>query len=216
MPQPIPVPVRRQIWSRVGDGHDAATIARALGLCPRTVQQLVQRFRHGGPEALPPNYHAPEPRRLIPIHLVDEALFLHQEHPSWGAGFIRVQLQRRHRMWTIPSVRTLQRWFRQTRLPPAPPGRRPVVEPHAADGPHAVWQMDASEQIALATGHEVSWLRSVDEFTGAVLSTRVFPPRPVEPGAQPRDATLFTPAISPLGTASSGTRRQWQAVGQLE
>jgi len=216
MPPPIPVPVRQQIWSRVLRGHDASAIARALGLCRRTVQQLVQRLRQGGLEALPPNYRASEPRQRVPKHLVHEALFLHREHPSWGAGFIRVRLQRRHRTWTIPSVRTLQRWFRATRLPPAPPGRRPDPEPHAADRPHAVWQMDASEQIALATGHEVSWLRSVDEFTGAVLSTRVFPPRPVEPGAQRRDPTLFTPAISPLGTAASRARRQRQALGQLE
>jgi len=183
MPQPIPLPMRRQIWSRFLQGQDSSRIARALGLRPRTVQQLVQRFRHRGQHALQPDYHAPERPSIVPEHLVHEAVFLHQEHPGWGAGFIRVRLQLRHRTLTIPSERTLQRWFRQTRLPPSPPGRKPVREQHPADGPHAVWQMDASERVRLATGQSVSWLRSVDEFTGAVLSTRVFPPRLLESGA---------------------------------
>jgi hypothetical protein len=34
--------------------------------------------------------------------------------------------------------------------------------------------MDASEQIALRSGRHVSWLRVVDEWTGAVLETIVF------------------------------------------
>jgi hypothetical protein len=41
--------------------------------------------------------------------------------------------------------------------------------------PHAVWQIDASEYIALATGQRVSWLRVIDECSGAVLQTVVFP-----------------------------------------
>jgi transposase len=103
MPQPIALPVRQQIWSRCLQGQDASTIARALGLCPRTVQQLVQRFRQGGQEALQPNYQAPEHPAIVPEHLVHQAIFLHQEHPSWGAGFIRVHLQLRHRTLTIPK-----------------------------------------------------------------------------------------------------------------
>jgi transposase len=216
MPQPIPMPVRQQIWSRCLQGQDASTIARALGLCPRTVQQLVQRFRQGGQEALPPGYHAPRLAASSPEHLVREAVFLHQEHPSWGAGFIRVRLQLRHPTLTIPSERTLQRWCRHTRLPPAPSGRRPIREQHPAHRPHGVWQMDASERIRLATGASVSWLRSVDEFTGAVLSTRVFPLNLLESGAPPRNPTLLAPAISPLGAAPSRARRQWPTLGQLE
>ena len=36
--------------------------------------------------------------------------------------------------------------------------------------PHHTWQMDASEHLALADGSEVSWLRVVDEATGAVVT----------------------------------------------
>src|SRR5437879_2680693 len=48
MPRPIPVPVRQAIWQRFRDGQDCSTIAVALGLAPRTVRALIQRFRQEG------------------------------------------------------------------------------------------------------------------------------------------------------------------------
>jgi hypothetical protein len=45
MARPIPVPVRQAIWRRLRDGQDGPTIAVALGLAPRTVRALIQRFR---------------------------------------------------------------------------------------------------------------------------------------------------------------------------
>jgi hypothetical protein len=63
MPRPVPQALRQQIWYRFSQlGHAAAAIAAALGLKPRTVQQLLSRFRQGGAEALAPSYqHAPTP-----------------------------------------------------------------------------------------------------------------------------------------------------------
>src|SRR5262249_869928 len=43
-----------------------------------------------------------------------------------------------------------------------------------AGEPHEVWQMDAAERTALRSGQQVSWLRLIDEASGAVLSSRVF------------------------------------------
>jgi hypothetical protein len=84
----------------------------------------------------------------------------------------------------LPAVRTLQRWFAKAGLGPAPQGRRPqTVKKWRATRPHETWQVDAAEDIALADGTRASWLRIVDEFTGAVLKTVVFPPRAVEHGA---------------------------------
>ena len=48
VPRPIPVPVRQAIWRRLRDGQDGPTIAVALGLAPRTVRALIQRFHSGG------------------------------------------------------------------------------------------------------------------------------------------------------------------------
>jgi hypothetical protein len=37
--------------------------------------------------------------------------------------------------------------------------------------------VDAAEQVPLRSGRRVCWLRIVDECSGAVLETVVFPPR---------------------------------------
>jgi hypothetical protein len=216
MPPPIPLPLRQQIWTRHQQGQDATTIAHALRLCPRTVQHLVQRLRRRGAAGLQTIYHAPAPSAGVPEHVRHEAVFLHQEHPTWGAGFIRVRLRARHPSVPLPSERTLQRWLERTRAPAAPPGRKPAREHQRARGPHAVWQVDASEHIRLANGETVSWLRSVDEFTGAVLGTRVFSPRAVESSTGLRHPAVFAATVSPLGPARGAAGGQRHAVGQLE
>ena len=70
----------------------------------------------------------------------------------------------------------MQRWFHQAGLGPAPKGRRPALNPPRARQPHDVWQVDAKERILLQSGQRVSWLRIVDECSGAVLWTVVCPP----------------------------------------
>jgi hypothetical protein len=216
MPPPIPLPLRQQVWARHQQGQGATAIARELHLCPRTVQHLVQRLHTRGHAGVQTDYHAPPPPAAAPEQVRREALFLRQEHPAWGAGFIRVRLRARHPSAALPSERTLQRWFGRTREPAAPPGRKPAREHRRACAPHAVWQVDASERMRLATGQLVSWLRGVDEFTGAVLGTRVFPPRPLEPGAARRHAAVPAAAVPPLGAAGGPAGGQRHALGQLE
>jgi transposase InsO family protein len=128
-------------------------------------------------ESLAANYAACGRHRAPDVEaLRDEVLALRRTHPRWGAGLLRVLLQRDHPDCAIPDARTLQRWLRSAGLGPAPAGRRPTAEtpPGRATQPHAVWQMDAAEQIRLQTGQRVSWLRLVDECSGAVLGTNVF------------------------------------------
>jgi transposase InsO family protein len=83
-------------------------------------------------------------------------------------------MKQKRRRRRLPAARTLQRWFKKDAIPKAPPGHRPPASEDRAQQPHEVWQMDASEEIALRTGRRVSWLRVVDERTGAVLETIVF------------------------------------------
>lgn len=186
MPRAIPVPVRQAIWQRFRDGLEVADIAAAFGLPPRTVRHLLSRFQSGGPDALAPSYEAcgrqtPKPAEA----LVQAVLQMRREHPTWGAELIRLMLPRQglDTGTPLPTTRTLQRWLGRAGLAPAPVGRRPKGESRRATRPHEVWQMDAAELVPLRSGSRICWLRLVDEGSGAVLGTAVFPPRALAPGA---------------------------------
>ena len=214
MPRPLPVPVRQAIWRRLQAGQDVPTIAAALDLQPRTVRRLVGRFRRAGQAAVAPSYEAcgaatPKPAEATVRAVVD----LRREHPTWGAGLIRVVLHRRLPDRPLPTVRTLQRWLERAGLSPAPPGRRPVAAPQRARQPHAVWQMDAAELVKLRSQRLVSWLRMVDECSGAVLWTTVFPPRPLEPSPAAADPGAIAAGLRPLGPARAAAGGQRDAVG---
>jgi hypothetical protein len=114
---------------------------------------------------------------------------------------ILVILRERHPLQPWPTERTAQRWLHRAGLAPAPKGRRPGANPRRATAPHEVWQMDAAECIPLANGEQVCWLRMIDEFTGAVVRTTVFPPAALESGRHMARASGVTGGIYALGTA---------------
>jgi hypothetical protein len=176
MPTALPLPVRQQIYHFATVAHlSPRTISQRLGVPLRTVQALLRRCRLRGEAALDPDYVA---QARTPSALVAEALQLRLDHPTWGAGRLRVELQCRHPQdANLPSSRTLERWCRRCHHPPAPAGRQPKTQRPRARYPHDVWEMDAAEQKRLGSRELVSWLRFVDDYSGAVLGTRVFPPR---------------------------------------
>jgi Homeodomain-like domain len=215
MPTPLPLPLRQLIVHRAQQGQDVATIAHALHVPARTVRHLLQRFGRQA-DQLRPAYR-PGPGRPAPQQPVyDLALALRQQHPTWGAGYIRVRLGQAYAASALPSERALQRWFRQQQRPPAPPGRRPPTEATRAQRPHERWQMDAVEQLRLGSGQGVSWLRLVDECSGAFLGTTVFPPLPL--GARPGDRRPGAVAARfwLLGPAGRPARGQRHALGLVE
>ncbi len=124
---------------------------------------------------------------------------MRQKHPRWGGGLIRVMLHEANE--SCPSVRTLQRWFQNGKLAPAPPGRRAASEKQRARCPHQTWQMDAVDQLRLGSGDRVSWLRLVDECSGAVLKTVIFPPGLLGPGAARHGARDVAPDFFQVGKA---------------
>ncbi len=203
MPRALPVPVRQAIWRRWQRPQSAATIAADLCLPLRTVYQLLQRFRQGGAAAVAPSYPSPPPSPANPVQ--EAALRLRQQHPSWGAGFIRVNLDLQGATTPLPATRTLQRWFHRAGLGPAPRGRRPAAAPRAnrARRPHEVWQMDAVDRVALANRQRVCWLRISDEASGAILWTRVFSRKPLGAGRRRRGANRTAASVPPLGPASA-------------
>lgn len=215
MPHPTPVPVRQVIRQLSEQGDGVTRIAEALGLVPRTVRHLLQRFRVEGQAAVAPSY----PSRAIsslPQELVDEALRLRREHATWGAGLIRVFLVRKHPQEAVPAERTLQRWFERAGLSPAPKGRRPACQAQRAQRPHDVWQMDAAERVRLGNGTRACWLRIADEYSGAVLETAVFPPRGLEHGASYRNAGCLARGFQAVGTTPALSRGQRRTLGFVE
>lgn len=189
MPKPIPIPVRRKLLERTQAGEDTATLAAAYNLSPRTVRNLRQRFRERGPDAVQPSYQAPKKLpHVFPAKIRDAAMALRREHPTWGGVLIWIALREQHPKRSLPSPRTLRHWFRGAGLGPLPKSKRSRERSNRSTEPHQTWQVDASEHIALAGGLQVSWLRVVDEATGAVLGTVIFPPRLLVTGRSPSHA----------------------------
>jgi len=177
MPHPLSIPVRKNVFRRWQAGDSATAIALSLNLNPRTVQRLLQRFRSRSADGIRPDYSAGSRKRQgVRAAVFRAALALRQEHKRWGAPLIRVMLGHRFAKRFLVCPRTLQRWFIHAGLGPAPKGRPRAAEDYRrASEPHEGWQMDAAEQLTLQTGDKSSWLRVVDEHTGAVLDTTVFP-----------------------------------------
>jgi transposase len=181
MPAPIPVPVRQVILRRSQKGESVASLAEAFQISERTVRHLVRRFAQRGQPGVVPDYArcATKPSATANT-LFEKVVHMRQQHPTWGAGLIRVLLQEEQE--EAPSERTLQRWLQRAAVSPAPSGRRPTSDASRARHPHETWQMDAADQIRLARGQLASWLRLADECSGAVLQTTVFPPGVLESG----------------------------------
>ncbi len=154
----------------------AIAAAQELDVSVRSVNRLYRRFVECGEAALKPAYEhcGQNPSRRASAKVLNEARQLRKDHPTWGAPLIRVILRRHSRRRELPCSRTLQRCFAREQVPPAPPGRRPALPDDRATKPHEVWEMDAVEELPLHTGREVSWLRIVDEFTAAVMKTKVY------------------------------------------
>lgn len=181
MPQPTPVPVRQAIYKQWQQDRSVYEIAQSVNVSERTVRHLLQRFREHGEAGIAPSY-AKQGRRLTPERqkIREQAEHLRREHPTWGSTVIQIKLRKSQESGDLPAPRTISRWLAQSGLGPAPRGRRSRDNSSRASQPHETWQMDASEEIRLADGSKASWLRIVDEYTGAVLMTRVFSPCSLE------------------------------------
>lgn len=201
MPAPIPIPVRQAILARWKKGESVVALAQELKLSVRTVYHLVRRFAQRGQQGLEPDYKRCATKKVpTDSATFQKAVDMRQQHATWGGGLIRVLLKEQGDD-ACPSERTLQRWFRRSTLGAAPPGRRPASDDQRAQHPHDVWQMDAVDQLRLGSGQQVSWLRLVDECSGAVLQTTIFPPTLLESGRTDGRARDVAPGFFAVGTA---------------
>lgn len=177
MPSAIAVPIRQKIVDQRQQGDTIAKIAASLDLSYWSVRTIVRRYRDQGDAGIVPNYQncgASTPRHSQ--HVYRASLWLKRRHPNWGAGLILVMLKERWPTQTMPSERTVQRWFKQQGLSRSVPRRLAPRKREGARFVHEVWQLDATSHQRLADGSGVSWLSLVEEVSGAHLFSQVFPP----------------------------------------
>jgi hypothetical protein len=178
MPRAIDQVIRDALWqAHQQERLDSSALAVRFNLSRRTVQNLLWQARRNSGIMPAAAYHCPDPASQrhanCPIFLQAQAL--RRDHPEWGADLIHVVLAEQLPDLELPCSRTLQRWFAQLNLSPAPPGRRVLPAYRRATLVHQTWQCDAADQVALADGSLASCLRCVDECSGAFLGSRVFP-----------------------------------------
>lgn len=215
MPAPLPLPVRGQILRLHQRGVSLAGIAAQLHCSTRSVARVLAQHRRQ-PDGVPaPRYdHAPHRCHPLSEPQRQHVYFLATQHPTWGAPFLRTVLQQQQPDVAWPSARTLQRWLGPARGLPASPIRASSPYQRATQ-PHAVWQVDATDQLPLRTAQQVSWLRVVDECSGAFLQTRVFPPRPLQSSGPAPGPSRAAAHVQPLGPAGGRAGGQRQSVGQF-
>src|SRR5215207_867550 len=111
MPSPIANPIREAIVQRRQRGESLRNISRELKLSYETVKHLWQHWLKTG--RIEPNYQQAKTRGTRQFQTIyEQAIQLKREHPRWGAQLIQLELQSL-REARLPSVRTLQRWFRE-------------------------------------------------------------------------------------------------------
>jgi hypothetical protein len=202
MPRPLSVPLRQEIVRRHQQGLPLTRIAADLAIPYATVRNIWRLSRRDDRAGLAPDYRScgrPVPARIQ--ELLQIACALKREHPAWGAGLIRLQLRKHAQGRGIPSIRSLQLAF--VRAGVHRPRRRraaATLVPQAVH-PHEIWQVDAVENVPLATGQRICWMTVTDEVSGAILATEVSPPPPVGTRPVARDPGDVSRRLRGLGPA---------------
>ncbi len=182
MPQPLPFALRQELVRRHQQGETLAALAHNLQIPPSTVRNWWQRFRRAGEAGLQTHYQrcGPQGPQAGPV-VHQAALAMKREHPPWGAGLIRLELQKQFPDQPLPQKRAIERWIQKAGLQPARARRPPMARQRGKEA-HAVWEIDAKERLRLGDGSESSVLSVTDEASGALLGATPFPPLPLDPG----------------------------------
>lgn len=218
MPRALAPAIRRAILNRARHHQSPGEIAQEMELEERTVRRIVTGFQEQGETALQAAYGACGVSRTVEFaQLRQQILELRQQHPLWGAGRLLLELElSQPNAVVLPTERTLQRWLREVYPTPAPAGRPAQDSWSRASRPHEVWQVDASEQKHLGSGKMFSWLRVVDECSGAVLKTVVFSRRTFSTGSSPSSPAGIPQDFPAVGLPRHDACGQWRAVGFVQ
>lgn len=144
-----------------------------------TVGQLCLSYEQTGERALLPNYEECGRRvgrdqekayRLVRL--------VRHFHPGWGVPYIVTRIRVAYPDLALQSERQYQRRLAKdcpaVILPPGRIPRQPIV--NDVRQTHDEWQIDAKEQLQLASGQQYSYLNITDAKTNALLKAKSFPP----------------------------------------
>lgn len=200
MPAAIAVSVREEIVRRRQGRETFRQIADDLQVSYNATRRIWAQFQREG--QVKPHYErCRPPARRKAERLYEQAVALRRLHPSWGAGLIRLELSEQFPAPSLPSERTMQRWFRRAGMGRSRPDTHPHPRVKRGQQPHEVWAMDAKERMRLADGSPASWLTITDEASGAVLSVTLFPPRSLEPSRPAASQAGATDDAAAVGAA---------------
>ena len=178
MGQALSYATRLRIIELRQNGKPFTSIASELGVSYSGVRKIWSRYKAKGESGLSASYAncGPPPTRFDPL-IHRAACWLKRLHPDWGGPFILQILSKRYEdRYSLPHIRTLQRWLNQAGL--IVRKRRAVSEPTAAAREaHQIWQIDAKEKVKLATGERICWVSVADEKTRSILDLKAFPPQ---------------------------------------
>lgn len=180
MPAALSVEKRREIIKRHEAGETLKVISEQMQLSYNTVKKIWSHWRKY--QKVSPNYEQAKEKGTRKYRGVyEEAIEMKAAHVGWGAPLIHLKLSQQHPDKDLPSIRTLQRWFRQAGVSRSPKVRQ-RKETYVKRGQvaHEVWAMDAKEQMKLEDGSDASWLVVTDEASGAILDAQVFPPQDMD------------------------------------
>ena len=204
MPSAIARSIREDIVRQHKGGTSLAELAHRHTVAYRTVRRIWHVYVTQGRAGLKTGYSQCGRRGYqFETDVCETALTLKREHPRWGAGLIRVETRRRHPRSRVPAERTLQYWFRTQGLQGIRKRHQRSQPYPRAKSPHAVWEMDAKEQIRLQDGTWTSVVSAQDECSGAVLNARAFPPPLLGPGLSAGRASVVARLLRMLGTPSN-------------
>lgn len=177
MAQSLDYQTRLEVIRLRQTGLSLRKISKTLGISYQSVQTLCSRYVLEGEKGLVPRYENCGRRTDKESDLAYRAArWLKYLHPTWGAPFIRAQLALRYPNHPIASVRSLQRWFRQSGMSeprfPRPPSD---ARPPKAKCVHQIWEIDAKERLKLVSGEVGCYLSIVDKYSGSLLNALVFP-----------------------------------------
>ena len=180
MPAATPIKKREEIVRRQQAGESFAQIAREMSMSYHTVRNVWRYCKRTG--QLEPAYDRCVHEGVRKDKAIyEKAIEFKREHPTWGAGLIWVELADLFAEESLPSVRTLRRWFHRAGLVVQEgKDKRPKVSIVRGQDAHEVWTMDAKEQMTLGDGSKASWLIISDEGSGAMLHGTLFPYQSLE------------------------------------